>query len=367
MNRRVRKESKQLLRETRRVLRRFAYKIPDSIREQVRHSAASLETAVREDDRDTMRVELYRLDQLADRHLTFARKSTMREYAESIGIAVLIALFLRAFVVEAFKIPSGSMIPTMEIGDHIFVNKFIYGIRIPYTTTRLFSVRSPRRGEVIVFINPCEPDKDFIKRIVAVENDTLEVRCGNLFVNGDMVEARHIEGPCEYWDYEETGRGWYRLACSQYEETVDGETYLTIHDAQRPSIEARVAQHPGAAFHGTLRERDFPGARIPTCADVDSGGRYDRFKDGNRELGTIEASIPENETYEGACAPTRRYRVPDGYVFVMGDNRPNSSDSRAWGPVPIDNIKGKALFIWWSSKPSENGGVAWERIGQVVH
>src|SRR5690606_10630642 len=130
----------------------------------------ALEAACEAGDGERMRVELARLDDLADEHLAFARKSTTREYVESIGIAILIALFLRAFVIEAFKIPSGSMIPSPEIGDHIFVNKFLYGIRIPWTRTKFLQLRKPRRGEVVVFIYPCE-SKDFIKRIVAVEGD----------------------------------------------------------------------------------------------------------------------------------------------------------------------------------------------------
>jgi len=363
MDRRVRKEAKQLLRETRRVLRRYAYKIPDEVRQDVRHTSAALETAVREEDRDKTREELYRLDALTDRHLSFARKSTMREYAESIGIAVLIALFLRAFVVEAFKIPSGSMIPTMEIGDHIFVNKFIYGVRIPYTTTKFFAWRSPERSEVIVFINPCEPDKDFIKRIVAVENDTVEVRCGHVYINGEQIPEVHRDMSCQYWDYNEDrpNRPWSFGEYSCYEESVNGNTYSTIYSRLRPDLMERAQRNPTAAYSTTLRERDFPGSHVPTCMDANR-----RPRDDMEPKGVIEPSRPENESYDGPCAPTRRYVVPEGHVFVMGDNRENSSDSRQWGPVPVDNIKGKALFIWWSSKPDEQGGIAWDRIGDVV-
>ena len=100
-----------------------------------------------------LRERLEKLDELVERQLAFGRKSAVREYAESIGIAVLVALLLRAFVVEAFKIPSGSMIPTLQVGDHIFVNKFIYGLRIPLTNIKFFR-RKPKRGEVIVFIYP---------------------------------------------------------------------------------------------------------------------------------------------------------------------------------------------------------------------
>jgi signal peptidase I len=366
MERQVRRESHKLLRDTRKVLRRFAYKIPDDISEKVQRRVVALERALRAGDSTAMRVELFKLDRMADKHLSFARKSTMREYAESIGIAVLIALFLRAFVVEAFKIPSGSMIPTMEIGDHIFVNKFIYGVRIPYTTTKFFGFREPQRGEVIVFINPCEPDKDFIKRVVAVAGDTVEVRCGVLLINGKEVPAVPIEGPAAYWDYDEGSGIWQRGEGSAYQETLGGHAYVTMHELGRPGYLSRVAQNPAIAFHGTLRHRDFPGNEPPSCRGEgifsDLYGQDDR----SQVLGEIEPSEPEASEHEGPCAPVRRYVVPAGHVFVMGDNRHNSSDSRKWGSVPIENIKGKALFIWWSRKPSGQGGVAWERLGNVV-
>ncbi len=364
LDRRVKKEAKQLLRDTKSVMRRYAYKVPDSVREQVHAASRTLEQALETSDSDSIRVAMYKLDELADDNLSFARKSTMREYAESIGIAVLIALFLRAFVVEAFKIPSGSMIPTMEIGDHIFVNKFIYGVRVPFTNTKLLDFRKPERGEVIVFVNPCEPDKDFIKRIVAVENDTVEVRCGILYVNGKVVPQDHLEEECQHWDFEDPGPGWRRAHCSYYEETLGGEKYLTIHDEERPRQLVRVEKNKAVSFHGSLRLRDFPtSSTVPNCDNVITRARSEPAE----RLGRIESSEPESRDTDGACSPSRRYVVPKGHVFVMGDNRENSSDSRTWGPVPVDNIKGKALFIWWSSKPSGQGGVAWERIGKVVN
>jgi signal peptidase I len=363
MDRRVRKESRALVREARRALRRHGHRIPESIRADIGSRTDALAQAVDSNDGTAMRQRLLTLDELVDEHLAFSRKSTGREYAESIGIAVLIALFLRGFVVEAFKIPSGSMIPTMEIGDHIFVNKFIYGLRVPLTKKRFFEWRAPERGEVIVFINPCEPDKDFIKRIVAVSGDTVEVRCDVLYVNGEPVPAEHVD-QCTYWDREEKSNVWSPEPCSLYVERFAGAEYYTIHPDDRPDKD-QVRKGLAAGTRSHLSGfRDFPEIRLPDCESPDDPRSADQRQ---RSLGRIEDSVPEKDKYPGPCGLRARYRVPEGHVFVMGDNRENSSDSRQWGSVPVENIKGKALFIWWSSKPSEQGGVQWDRIGKVVN
>jgi signal peptidase I len=118
------------------------------------------------------------------------KKSTFREYAESILIAVLLALFIRTFVVQAFKIPSGSMIPTLLIGDHILVNKFIYGPRIPYTHYHLFSFKRPQRREVVVFLEPAEREKDFIKRVIGLPGETIQVVDRRVYINGKPLDEK---------------------------------------------------------------------------------------------------------------------------------------------------------------------------------
>jgi signal peptidase I len=115
-------------------------------------------------------------------------KSTFREYAETLVIAILLALAIRTFVVQAFKIPSGSMIPTLDIGDHILVNKFIYGVRLPFTDTVLIPLKTPERGDIIVFRFPKDESKDFIKRVVGVPGDTIEVKNKDLYLNGQKQD-----------------------------------------------------------------------------------------------------------------------------------------------------------------------------------
>jgi signal peptidase I len=291
------KEARLLLREGRRGLRKYSHRLTDKATVAVREAIDTLSKATIDRAWDELPGALNALDRALDDYLPFARKSTLREYAESIAVAVLIALFLRAFVVEAFKIPSGSMIPTLQVGDHIFVNKFIYGIRVPWSLDLKFgmSYRKPRRGEVIVFIYPKEPDKDFIKRIVAIEGDTVEVRDNVLYVNDKPVARKHLDD-CTYEDYEEQSARWEERRGECWSETLDdGTTYTTVFDKNGPAHSSRP-QH-----------------------------------------------------------------VPPNSVFVMGDNRDNSHDSRFWGFVPFELIKGKAMVIWWSSGEPEG----WIRVARM--
>jgi signal peptidase I len=123
---------------------------------------------------------------------TSAQKSVAREYTEALLVALVLALFIRSFIVQAFKIPSGSMLPTLQIGDHILVNKFLYGLRLPYPFEKmLIHWGQPARGDVIVFVYPRDPSKDFIKRVIAVAGDTIEIRHKQVYINGTKVDDSH--------------------------------------------------------------------------------------------------------------------------------------------------------------------------------
>lgn len=199
------------------------------------------------------------------------KKQLLWEYSKAIITALILALFIRAYFIQAFKIPSGSMIPTLVVGDHILVNKFIYGTKIPFSDKRVLAFRKPGRGDIIVFKYPEDPDRDFIKRVIAVEGDVIESRNKVIYVNGNPVNE-------------------------PYKQHTD--TTLTPKG---------------------IEPRDNFGPHI----------------------------------------------VPKEKLFMMGDNRDQSYDSRYWGYVDLKQVKGKALIMYWSWDSKKN----WprlERIGRLV-
>jgi len=181
-------------------------------------------------------------------------KSVFREYFEAICVAILLALFIRTFVVQAFKIPSGSMLPTLLIGDHLLVNKFIYGIKIPFTGKILVPIKSPKQGDVVVFRFPKDRSIDYIKRVIGTPGDTVEVKDKKVYINGKPIDDVHA------------------------------------HVSSSPVLDAKASPR-------------------------------DNF-------GPV--------------------RVPEDRIFVMGDNRDNSYDSRFWGFVDQRDVLGKAFILYWS-------------------
>lgn len=259
--------------------------VPAKAREELDAAISELQSAMRRDpfDVETFREAFERASRRA-RVLDRWRKSEFREYIESIGVAVLVAVLLRALVVEAFKIPSGSMLPTLQIGDHIFVNKFIYGPMVPLLNKRLLPRMPPARGDVIVFENPDhgpgDEREDYIKRVIALPGDVLEADGGHPIINGWRVPSCLV--------------GTYTFAEQRGGPTDTGKLYVEF-----------------------LGERAY--------------------------LTFYEAGHSDGHQGPFVAAP--------GEVWVFGDNRNNSRDSRAWfgnrgGGVPFDNIKGRAMFVW---------------------
>jgi len=200
------------------------------------------------------------------------KKSALRENIEAIIVAVILAMFIRTFIVQAFKIPSGSMKETLLIGDHILVSKFIYGVKIPFFRTTIIKVKNPARNDILVFKFPEDPGKDFIKRVIGVAGDVVEIRDKKVYVNNMPIDD--IFG-----------------------------MYTDPH-----------------SFPASFQPRD--------------------------NFGPIT--------------------VPPNSLFVMGDNRDHSYDSRWWGFVDLKAVQGKAFMIYWSWD-KDNFGVRWNRIGQMLN
>ena len=201
---------------------------------------------------------------------------------------IISVFFLRSFIVEPFKIPSGSMIPTLLVGDLILVNKFHYGLRLPVLNTKITEGEKPQRGDVMVFRYPPKPSLDYIKRVVGVPGDTVAYLNKRLTINGQAVPTDAVP---EFFD--EDAMRYFK----QFEEKFGTQSHRVLNDEQRPAFV------PGAD--------KFPGSE---------GCDY---------------------TIEGVTC-----KVPEGHYFMMGDNRDNSMDSRYWGFVPEKNIVGKAFFVW---------------------
>lgn len=357
----VRKEATLLVRQARQLLgRKKSYA---GRGEELATFTAKMEAALAKSDGAAVRRYLPPLDGLVDELTEPVTKSVLREYTESIGVAIVIALLLRAFVIEAFKIPSSSMYPTLEIGDHIFVSKFLYGVRVPFSDVKIFQVRPPRRGEVAVFLWPCNHERDYIKRIVATAGDTVEVRCDVLYLNGVAVPSELVNPRETFMDNGTTQR------VSRYSEQVDGLRYETFHTPARPILEGKVRDFDPFDNPGLESDTDFPDLNRGAVESPNCDRQPER--DPNRPPQVLGKLVRTADvSVAGKCGQQLHYVVPPGHVFGMGDDRWNSNDSRKWGAFPAQNLKGKAMFIWfsyahWSLR--DWSGVRWSRIGNFVH
>lgn len=217
-------------------------------------------------------------EQIATELEELRREPLVIEYAKSFFPVLGIVLVLRSFLVEPFQIPTGSMIPTLEVGDFILVNKYAYGVRLPVIGTKIMDVDDPQRGEVMVFIPPHE-NKYYIKRVIGLPGDTIRYENKNLYINGELIDKEYVADISV-----DTSIG--DLSGKLYTEVING------------------VEHPAQYIDAAL------GRRARTT-----------------------------------------WVIPNGHYFMMGDNRDNSGDSREWGPVPEEDIVGKAIAVWMHKEP----------------
>jgi signal peptidase I len=303
---RARKDARRFAKDARRLARRHARALGDD-RKDIDAAADEVLLAAASDDADRLSAALRHLDALWDVHLAPRVKSLWREYAESIAGAVIVALLVRAFVLDAFRIPSGSMSPTLLAGDFIFVSKTAYALRVPFTSLRLLETGTPRRGDVIVFKSPREPASDYVKRVVGVPGDVIEVREQVLHVNG-VPQPRTPDGEFVYSERNEETGAQVRETCRRYREALaKGELPAGADD---PASTWQVAAAAGVASYDVLQ-----------CRRAHLAAREGPFE-----------------------------IVKPGHVFVMGDNRDLSADSRRAGgwQVPFGAIRGRAAVVFWS-------------------
>lgn len=231
---------------------------------------------------------------------------TLKEYVEALLVAAVLALIIRAFVVQAFKIPTGSMLETLQIGDQLLVSKFHYGVKLPFTDKVLIPVSEPARGDIIVFeypydekldaMRPNMKDVDFVKRIVGLPGDTVEIRAKEVFVNGEKLNAPWAQ------------------------------------HTREDVVPNPMGGHPEVSFDPVMY--------------------FDHCEDATLYCSAKRDWMP-------------KFTVPAGQYFVMGDNRDESFDSRFWGFVKRESIKGKAMVIYWSWTGPSN--IRWERLGKLLH
>jgi len=247
------------------------------------------------------------------------------DYARSFFPVALVVLVLRSFIFEPFRIPSDSMMPTLLDGDFIIVNKYAYGLRLPVVNRKIIPVGSPQRGDVVVFRYPRDPSVNYIKRLIGLPGDHVQVRSDRITINGQPVPFKIIAP--------------YNDGC-----------YINMQLAE---------EHIGEHVHQSMLcpVPLFPSPVTPAgCNRSESRGYY-CGGDGNGGP-TVDAMMGE--------APVFETTVPPGHYFMMGDNRDNSEDGRVWGFVPEDNLVGKATRIWFNWDLKRTGGPAWSRLGSAI-
>ena len=306
-NNRIRKESRSTISRIRQIINKNADSIDSQTRESLIQQINELENRLDSEDNAVLKEIKSSLEEIENKNLSRFVKSKLRQNIESLVVAVVLALIIREFIVQPFKIPSGSMIPTLLVGDHLLVTKFMYGTRIPFTNIKILpGIRDIKYGDVIVFKYPNgdnEPSKEglyYIKRVVGLPGDKIDVKGRNLYINDNEIPLAYLRS------YDSKSLN-YDMYVDEYNEDLPGYEHLVIYQNGKGYTDR--------------------GEYLP----------YDK--------------------------------IPDGHYFVMGDNRDNSRDSRFWGLVPEENVAGKALLTHWSWDFDNDkliDKVRWNRIFKMI-
>jgi signal peptidase I len=299
---RIRKKARQVYSETKNLYENNMPRLQPEIARLIKEKLGRTELAISNGNVSEIKLTTDELASVNKEHLSKFGKSKLRQNVEALLFAVALALIIRTFIVQPFKIPSGSMIPTLLVGDHLLVSKFMYGTKIPFSDKVVFPLREIKHGDVIVFRYPNnehDPSKiglHYIKRVVGLPGDKIDVDGRNVIINGEEVPLTYVG------NYQDERFG---TTYDKYQEDLLGKKHIVIYE----------------------KGRDY----------------------------TQRGNLP--------------VVVPPGHVFVMGDNRDNSQDSRFWGFVPIHNIEGDAFITHWSWDFDSNSflnKVRWDRIFSLI-
>ncbi len=331
---RARRDAGRFAADARRLAARHRKRLSKKARQEIEAAAGEVEAAAKDGDPDRLSVALHALDALYSDHLAPATKPLWREYGEAMVLAAALALAVRAFVVEPFRVPSGSMAPTLLAGDHVFVSRLAYAVRLPFTRLRLAELGTPRRGDVIVFESPRDPRTNLVKRVVGVPGDVVELREQVLYVNG-VPQPREPAGDVAYEERSEETGAPFLDTCRRYRESLAKGELSEPPPEGEGAAEARwqAAAAAGVASYEVMQCR--------------------RARLASRE-GPYEVVRP-------------------GHVFVLGDNRDRSADGRSAGgwQVPLGDVHGRVERVFWSwglrgERPRDGAGLRLERLFKPV-
>ncbi len=381
-----RRDAAELIRDSQALRRRARRRLDETAGAEVDSAIERVREAVAAGDPAAVAASSERLRSIVDARLAFVRKSRAREYFEQIGIAVLFALSLRAFVFEAFQIPTASMEPTLLVGDHLFVAKNAFGIRIPFTTRYLVRWGEIERGDVIVFRFPVEEVRTQVRigqltryilghfRSTGAFPDSLDRA-----VDPASGQAPPPDTRVDAWNnpfrYQE-GEGSFSLRSAGPDGVFDTPDDLTNQNSAFYNGVDRCLDEASVRYGKDYIKRviGLPGDRVrvssnvlyvndvavarsePIGQGVDAGMPYTDYRE------TLDNGVELTVRSFGVLTNFGEIVVRPDHVFVMGDNRDRSSDGRCWGQVPLESVKGTAMFIFFSRDRGGSGRIRWERF-----